>query len=79
MALPSRKNDPTALPLRLTRVLEEFFETYLPYLTMPDEELQPGLVLDEMLPPPLLLLTRAAAASDPMRDYLKDQLLPPTL
>ncbi|WVQ84382.1 hypothetical protein IAT38_006534 [Cryptococcus sp. DSM 104549] len=72
-------NDPTALPGRLLRVLDGFFEAYLPYPTKPDDTLQKGLVLDEALPPVLLLLTRAAMGSEKMRVWLKEALLPSTL
>ena len=76
---PLLRLDPSALPIRVMTILDDFFDTYLPYPTKPDDELQPGLVLGEALPPVLLLLTRAAAGSEPMRSCLKDKLFPPTL
>ncbi|WVQ73410.1 hypothetical protein IAR50_002982 [Cryptococcus sp. DSM 104548] len=69
----------TAFPARLLKVLDTFFETYLPYPTKPDDKLPQGLILDEVLPPVLLLLTRAAIGCDTMRVWLKGTLLPPTL
>ncbi|WWC96479.1 hypothetical protein V866_003347 [Kwoniella sp. B9012] len=71
--------DPSALPTRLLKILDHFFDTYLPWPKKPDDTLPQGLVPDEMLPPLLLLLTRAAAGSEPIRVILKDTLLPSTL
>ncbi|OCF75348.1 hypothetical protein I204_04203 [Kwoniella mangroviensis CBS 8886] len=79
-AVPSPStSDPSALPTRLLRTLDHFFDTYLPWPKKPDDTIPQGLVPDEMLPPLLLLLTRAAAGSEPIRVYLKETLLPSTI
>ncbi|WVF68758.1 hypothetical protein IAT40_003530 [Kwoniella sp. CBS 6097] len=72
-------HDPTALPARLLRIFDHFFETYLPWPRKPDDTLPQGLAMDELLPPLLLLLTRAAAGSGPIRANLKEALLPPNI
>jgi len=71
-----RRTDPTALPIRVMKILEEFFVTHLPYPKKSDDDLPPGLMLDEKLPPVLFFLSRAAVGSEPMRVCLKDTLLP---
>lgn len=71
--------DPTTLPKRVMKILEDFFDTFLPFPKKPDDELPQRLVLDEVLPPVLLLLTRAAVGSEPMRTCLKESLLPSNL
>ncbi|WVW85027.1 hypothetical protein I302_107063 [Kwoniella bestiolae CBS 10118] len=71
--------DPSALPTRLLRIFDHFFESYVPWPKKIDDTLPQGLVPDEMLPPLLLLLTRAAAESEPIRQFLKETLLPSTL
>ncbi|OCF35034.1 hypothetical protein I316_03074 [Kwoniella heveanensis BCC8398] len=72
-------HDPSALPARLIRIFDHFFDTYLPWPRKPDDPLPQGLAMDELLPPLLLLLTRAAAGSEPIRLYLKETLLPSSI
>ncbi|KAK4688560.1 hypothetical protein P7C73_g1537, partial [Tremellales sp. Uapishka_1] len=78
----TRTTDVTGTPSRLLAILEEFFQTHLPFPRHPDDEdpdSASGAAIDEALPPLLLLLTRACHGSEDVRDFLKDRLLPPNL
>lgn len=79
LALPPRKEAPTALVVRVVKILETYLDRWIPWPTGPDDELERGLVVDENLPPILLLLSRAAEGSTPTRAYLKKLLLPEDL
>nr|WVH01956.1 guanine nucleotide exchange factor [Naematelia aurantialba] len=78
ITLPTRRNDPRALPARVLHVVETFLETYYPFPKELDDEVK-GLVVDEVLPPVLLVLVRAAAGCSEMRTWLRDTLLPKNL
>lgn len=77
--LPPRKEAPTALVVRVVKILETYLDKWLPWPKNPDGELERGLVIDENLPPILLLLSRAAEGSQPSRLHLKKLLLPEDL
>ncbi|KAK8858858.1 hypothetical protein IAR55_003088 [Kwoniella newhampshirensis] len=77
--VPPGVYEPAALPTKLLRIFDHFFDTYIPCPDKPDDELPHGQVLDEVLPPLLLLLTNAAIGSEPIRAVLKETLLPSTL
>ena len=70
--------DLAALPLRLMRILDEWFDECCPFPMSVDAE-RNDIVWDETLPPLLLVLMKCAKGSDEMRKYLKDMLLPPQL
>ncbi|KIR58484.1 hypothetical protein I314_05729 [Cryptococcus bacillisporus CA1873] len=72
-------SDHIALPSRLLKILDQFFDTYLPYPKRPDDDLPHGLVLDEMLPPLLLLITNAILGLESVRLWIKETLLPVSL
>jgi hypothetical protein len=76
---PPTRIDPTALPARLLRVLEDWFASFLPYGTKVDEERTDGIVVDEVLPPLILILMKLAKGNGDMRAYLKEALLPSDL
>ncbi|KJE00544.1 hypothetical protein I311_05884 [Cryptococcus gattii NT-10] len=71
--------DHIALPSRLLKILDQFFDTYLPYPKRPDDDLPHGLALDEMLPPLLLLITNAILGSESVQLWIKETLLPVSL
>ncbi|KIR32221.1 hypothetical protein I352_05454 [Cryptococcus deuterogattii MMRL2647] len=72
-------SDHIALSSRLLKILDQFFDTYLPYPKRPDDDLPHGLVLDEMLPPLLLLITNAILGLESVRLWIKETLLPVSL
>ncbi|KAL0240580.1 hypothetical protein I308_106377 [Cryptococcus tetragattii IND107] len=72
-------SDHVALLSRLLKILDQFFDTYLPYPKRPDDDLPHGLVLDEMLPPLLLLITNAILSLESVRLWIKETLLPVSL
>ena len=51
----------------------------MPRTTGPDDKLEQGLLLDDVLPPILLLLARAVEGDKEMRQWIKEQLLPADL
>lgn len=76
---PPTRFDPTALPARLLRVLEDWFASFLPYGKKVDEERTDGIVVDEVLPPLILVLMKLAKGNGDMRAYVKEALLPSDL
>lgn len=72
-------SDHFALSSRLLKILDRFFEAYLPYPKRPDDDLPHSLVLDEILPPLLLLMTRATWGLENVRLSIKEILLPSSL
>ncbi|WVO24978.1 uncharacterized protein IAS62_006361 [Cryptococcus decagattii] len=72
-------SDHIALPSRLLKILNQFFDTYLPYPKRPDDNLPHGLALDEVLPPLLLLITSAILGLESVRLWIKETLLPVSL
>lgn len=67
--------DSGAFPTKVLKVLEGWFEVYMPYPIKADE-VDKNIMVDEVLPPVLLLLARAAVGSSDFRQILKEQLLP---
>ena len=80
-SLPPRPTrlDSAAFPRRVLDILKTFFEAYMPDSRGPDDKLEPGLVLDEVLPPVLFLLARAVEGDEEMRRWTREQLLPADL
>lgn len=79
LALPPKRERPTALPAKVVKVLEGWLQRWLPGATHPDSLGEDGPRVDEQVPPILMLLLRATAGSEAIRSYLKDVLLPSDL
>lgn len=70
--------DASAFPLRALRILNSWFEAYIPYPLKADE-IDSKVMVEEVLPPVLLLVARAAEGSKEFRKVFRDELLPSDL